>query len=114
MQRERLTLMGQRIALGMAAAGITSESDLSRRMVVSRQTVRRLLYDPVVRVDAVTLFRLSDTVRLSARWILHGDGAPTVRMPLGPSTQRLVQIFDALPPDRQSILLHAATDLVEQ
>lgn len=113
MQRDRLTLMGQRIHLGMSTAGIASESELARRIQVSRQTVRRLLYDPVVRVDAVTLFRLSDTVRLSARWIVHGYGSPTVRAPLDPSTKRLVELHDKLSPKAQSILLHAATDLVE-
>lgn len=113
MVRDRLTALGQRIHLGMTTVGISSEAELARRILVSRQTVRRLLYDPVVRVDAVTLFRLADTVKLSARWILHGYGAPTARVPLGPSALRLVELHEGLSPEAQTILMHAATNLLD-
>lgn len=112
MNRERLTPMGRRVLAGMAGAGIEGESELARRIGASRQTVRRWLYDSVVRVDAVTLFRLSDTLRMSARWLLHGHGSPTVRMPLTPDAQRLVEIHESLDEQQRSILLKAATHLI--
>lgn len=112
MNRDRLTPMGRRIRAGMISAGIRSESELARRIEVSHQTVRRLLYEPV-RVDAVTLFRLSDTLRMSARWILRAEGAPTARMLLTPSAQRLVEIHNGLPPPARDILLRAATNLID-
>lgn len=113
MQRDRLTLMGERIHLGMVSVGITTESALARRVHVSRQTVRRLLYDPVTRVDAVTLFRLADTIKLSARWIVHGSGSPSVRTPVTPSAARLIELHNELPPMARGILLRVAAQLLD-
>lgn len=113
MQVENLSPMGRRIRIGMASAGIVSESDLARRVGVSRQTVRRWLYDPLVRVEAVTLFRLSDALHLSARWIVTGQGCPTPRMSLTPSAQQLIEIYDALPAAARTVLLSAAAHLVD-
>lgn len=112
MQHCNLTLMGQRIAAGMAANGIRSESELARRIGVSHQTVRRWLYNPLARIDAVTLFRLSDAVGMSARWIISGQGAPTVRTPITPNEGRLLSQYRLLPHREQSILLGCARDLI--
>jgi transcriptional regulator with XRE-family HTH domain len=111
MQREKLTPIGKRIRVGMASVGICSESDLARRIGVSHQTVRRILYEPV-RVDAVTMFRISDTLKMSARWLMFGQGTPAIRLPLTPSAQRLIEIHDRLDAKGRSILLAAATQLV--
>lgn len=113
MLRDRLTPMGQRIHMGMASVGITTESALARRVHVSRQTVRRLLYDPVTRVDAVTLFRLADTIKLSARWIVHGSGSPSVRTPVTLSAARLIELHNELPPIARGILLRVAAQLLD-
>ena len=112
MLRETLTPMGGRIRAGMAAAGIKNDSDLARRIEVSRQTVRRWMLEPGAHVDAATLFRLVDTLRMSGRWLLHGEGSPVVRMPLTPDAQRLVEIHDGLDEEARSILLKAATHLI--
>lgn len=112
MNRDRLTPLGRRIHVGMVSVDITTESELARRAGISHQTVRRLLYEDIVRVDASTLFRLADTLRTSARWILSGAGYPTPRLPLTPGAQRLVEIHAGLSPKARSILLNAATDLM--
>lgn len=111
MQKSKLTPMGKRIAAGMLAAGLHTESSLARRLGVSHQTVRRWLYEPLTRIEANTLFRIADALNLSARWIVSGDGSPTARIPLTPTTALLIDMHNALSSSAQSILLHVAADL---
>lgn len=111
MHTTKLTPMGRRIHAGMIAVGIRTESELARKIGVSHQTVRRLLYEHV-RADGLTIMRLSDTLRLSGRWLLLGEGLPGIRASLTPNAMRLVEIYDRLDPKARRILLAAATDLV--
>lgn len=112
MNTSQLTPLGRRIRVGMAASGITSLSELARRVGVSHQTVRRWLYDPAASVDAAHSFRLCDAVRLSARWIVTGDGQPTPRISISPGEARLLHRYRRLPDQQRSILLHVSADLL--
>lgn len=111
MNKSRLTPMGRRIFVGMVAAGIATEAELARRARISPQAVQRWLYSPMTRVDARTLFRISDAVRLSARWLDEGKGSPAVRRPVTPTQAQLLQRYESLDAASRSILHHCLSDL---
>lgn len=111
MNKSRLTPMGRRIFVGMVAAGIATEAELARRARISPQAVQRWLYGPMTRIDARVLFRISDTVRLSARWIESGKGCPAVRRAVTPTESRLLFQYGRLPSQARNILLHCLNDL---
>lgn len=111
MNSSRLTPMGRRIHAGMATSGYSNVAQLARKVGVSRQTVRRWLYDPNVTPTAVDSFALSDALHLSARWIVTGLGEPTPREPLLPNEKKLLCRYRELDGGGQTILLHAAAHL---
>lgn len=111
MNKSRLTAMGQRIHAGMAASGVTTVADLARRAKVSRQTAARWLYEPEATPSAPESFRLGDALRMSARWLVTGEGCPTPREPILPNEHRLLDRYRRMDESRRSILLHAADEL---
>lgn len=111
MNTSRMSPMGRRIHVGMAASGIASASDLARRVGVSHQTARRWLYVPGAHLDAETAIRLADVVHLSLRWLVYGKGVPTPRVDLRPDEAALVADYRRLPKLQRSVLRHCAHDL---
>ncbi|MCC7080106.1 MAG: helix-turn-helix domain-containing protein [Burkholderiales bacterium] len=84
------TPLGGRIKLHMTAVGITNAATLARRASVSHTTVNRWLYERVDSPDAATLFRLSDILNVSARWLLSGEGSPTKPRQLTPNEEMVL------------------------
>lgn len=112
MNASHLSERGRRIYAGMAASGITSAADLARRIKVSRQTVSRWLTQPDAMPSAAEAFRLADTLHMSARWLVTGDGHATPREQIAPNERRLLCRYRKLDERRRTILLHAAADLL--
>lgn len=81
----------------MAAAGLRSPAELARKMGVNRQTVYRWTEGHGSKLTPEMLFKLSDTLDVSARWLVIGPPEnPTRPRRLDPETAELIQIRDAL------------------
>lgn len=66
-----------RIRDAMIARGISSPSELARRLGVPRQTVHRWLNGDVRNMTHEHLFRLGDVLNISGRWLALGDVDPS-------------------------------------
>lgn len=114
MQHQRpLTSMGKRIHAGMVAVGIVSAAALARDAQISNQTVHRWLYDHLELVDASTLFRISDRLNLSSRWLLNGDANPNKPERVDPTESLLLKRYRKLSDPLQERLIYCANDLAK-
>jgi transcriptional regulator with XRE-family HTH domain len=68
---------GGRVRIQMAAAGIKSAAELSRRMGLGRQTISKWLNDEIKDIGLENLYRLSDVLNCSARWLATRTGTPS-------------------------------------
>jgi transcriptional regulator with XRE-family HTH domain len=67
---------GGRVRIQMAAAGIKSPAELSRRMGLGRQTISKWLNDEIKDIGLDNLYKLADTLNCSARWLATRTGTP--------------------------------------
>ena len=96
---------GGRVRLQMAARGIKSPADLARRMTLPRQTISKWLNDEIKDVGLENLYKLSDVLDCSARWLATREGTPS--KPVRPEVEEkeLLDLYRALSdPVRQSWL----------
>jgi len=103
--------MGRRIFVGMVAAGIATEAEFARRVGISPQAVQRWLYGRLNRIDARALFRISDVIQLSGRWLVTGKGSPAMRRPVTPTQADILAQYERLSTGARNILRHCLADL---
>lgn len=112
-RREDTTLAG-RIKIGMAQAGIHSIAELARRMKLNRQTVHRWVDGQGDKLTPEHLFKLSDALQVSARWLALGPPeSPVSPRHIDTEADELLQIRDALPQDARDQWLSSGRGLVK-
>lgn len=93
---EEETLQG-RIRMAMAAAGISTPSELARRMKVNRQTVHNWTTGRGDKLTPQMLYALSDALNVNARWLALGPPhSPAKPAFLNPEEHETLQIRRAL------------------
>ncbi len=91
-----MTLAG-RIRIGMAAKGIKSPAELAGKMKLRRQTIHKWMSGQVEKLEPEYLFRLSDVLEMSARWLALKEGAPSKPKEVSMEYERVLDLYDALP-----------------
>ena len=81
----------------MAAKGIHSAAGLARKMKLPRQTIHRWLNGETEHIHPELVYRLSDVLECSARWLVMRDVAPSRAQRLNLDEQRVLALFKALP-----------------
>ena len=112
METSRLSALGGRIHVGMCQNGITTVAELARRVGVSHQTARRWLYDAEYDITALDAFKLGEVLRVSARWVVTGQGHATPMMQVGPNERALLLGFRELPEDYRAALMHTLREMI--
>ena len=91
-KNEDATLDG-RIRMAMAAVGISTAAELARRMKVSRQTVHNYLSGQRDKPEPELLFRMSDVLNISAKWLALGaPHSPIKPVMMPPEDLEVLQI----------------------
>ncbi len=83
----------------MAQAGISRPMDLARKTGASPQLINKWLKGVTQNIRAADLFRLSDALQVSSRWLLFGQGSVVKYTQLSLEERELLMIFNALPSD---------------
>lgn len=96
-QKQADMTFGGRVKIQMALRGINSPSELARRMGLPRQTISKWLNDEVRDVGLANLFKLSDTLDCSARWLATKEGTSYRAIRMGIEEKRLIDIYNAMP-----------------
>lgn len=95
-RREDATLSG-RIKLAMHAAGLKNQADLARKMKVHRQTVNKWFTGDSDDMTPALLFKLSDALNVSPRWLALGPPeSPVKPQVLDPESSEVLQIKETL------------------
>lgn len=98
---------GKRIRAGMAAAGIRTASELSRKIGTSRQYAARLMSGEVESDSWTLLTTMSRLFGVSATWLRGGACSPTPRIELTPDEYRLIDLFRHAPSTARVAALEA-------
>jgi transcriptional regulator with XRE-family HTH domain len=88
-----------RLRAAMAQAGISRPMDLARKTGASPQLINKWLKGVTQNIRAADLFRLSDALQVSGRWLLFGEGSVGKYTQLSLEERELLMIFNALPSD---------------
>lgn len=105
-----LTLV-QRIKLGCANAGIVSDSDLSRRMGINRQTVNRWTTGKGDKIQPEMLVKLADALNVSLRWLATGTGEMAKEARLTHQEIEILALWKSLPSAARDHWLSQGRDL---
>ncbi len=81
----------------MAAAGISSASQLSRKLGLPRQTIAKWLNDEIKEISPANLYRLADLLDCSARWLAVNTGTPYRAVRMTVDEKHLFDLYRALP-----------------
>lgn len=107
---KRTTLL-ERINLGMPHGGVTSQSDLARKMKVNRQTVNRWFTGEGTKPEPETLVRLADALKVSIRWLARGEGEMAQESRLSSQESEVLALWKALPQAAKEHWLSQGRDL---
>jgi transcriptional regulator with XRE-family HTH domain len=87
---------GGRVRIQMAAVGIKNPSELARRLQLPRQTISKWLRDEIKDVGLDNLYRLSDVLDCSARWLATRQGSPHRATLMSVEEREAIELFRAL------------------
>jgi transcriptional regulator with XRE-family HTH domain len=92
------TTIAGRIKLAMAAVGISTPSELARRMKASRQTVHNYVSGQRDNPEPALLFKLADALNVNPRWLAlghpHSPGLPVTVTPEEAETLEIRRALD--------------------
>lgn len=103
-----------RLKAAMLAAGFTSPAQLSRAAGLHHRTIGSYLTRGVEDAPAKWYFQITRTLRVSAWWVLTGQGTPTIRRILDPDRALLLDLYDRATPEVRERLLREAARLVHK
>lgn len=112
MEESRPAESAQRLRAAMLAAGFSTPAQLSRAAGIHHRTIGTYLAHGVEDAAVQPYFRLTRTLRVSAWWVLSGQGTPTIRRILDPDRALLLDLYDRATPELRERLLREAARLV--
>lgn len=92
--------LGKRLLLALEKTGRT-QSDLARALDVNRQTIQQLAAGFNANPSAGRIFRIADTLNVSARWLAMGEGDMRNETELRPGEKDLLDVYRRLKPEQQ-------------
>jgi transcriptional regulator with XRE-family HTH domain len=96
-----MTMQG-RIRMQMAANGIHSDAELARKLKLRRQTVHKWMNGDSKNLTPENIFRLSDVLKCSARWLMLGPPVrPDKPLTLDEQKAEVVHLYDAFGKNRE-------------
>lgn len=98
------TTFAERLRDASLAAGL-QPADLAKRIGVSKATIYRWLQsNEAPSIDGRVCIKLSNTLRVSVRYLLLGDGEPALRMSVTPEESALIEGYRRMPDQRRKRL----------
>lgn len=105
--------LAERIRAAMAQAGISTPSELARKMGVSRQTVQNWVIGRSKNLTPEMLYKLCDAVNVNGRWMALGPPHSPVKPSfLTPDEAELLQIARELPEESREHWVSIGRSLV--
>lgn len=86
-----------RLNAAFQAKGLKSQADLARAIKAKPQVVNKWFHGRTAKISAVDLFKLTEALDVSARWLLFGKGQVARYTELTPDEWVVISIYRNLP-----------------
>jgi len=90
------TIFNKNLFMAMTKEGIDTPARLAKRLQVSPQLAHKWLSEPVPNIAASDVFKISDRLKVSARWLMGDSSDMTPGRKLDPGRIRALDLYDEL------------------